>query len=141
MTQFKFSAKSKARLRTCKPEIREVFETVLALGIIDFGVSCGVRTKEEQNKAYSEGRSKLKWPKSKHNVINLDRLSNAVDVYIYIKGKGISYHQGHCCILAGLVLGEAARRGIKMRWGGNWDMDSEPLTDQRFQDLVHFELI
>lgn len=31
--------------------------------------------------------------------------------------------------------------GIDIRWGGNWDMDGEPVTDQNFQDLVHFELV
>jgi hypothetical protein len=31
--------------------------------------------------------------------------------------------------------------GVMIRWGGNWDMDGEPITDQDFQDLVHFELI
>jgi peptidoglycan L-alanyl-D-glutamate endopeptidase CwlK len=30
--------------------------------------------------------------------------------------------------------------GVKLRWGGNWDRDGEPVTDQDFQDLVHFEL-
>jgi len=28
---------------------------------------------------------------------------------------------------------------VDLRWGGNWDMDGEPITDQDFQDLVHFE--
>ena len=47
----------------------------------------------------------------------------------------------HCCVLAGIILTCAVKRGIKIRWGGNWDMDSEPITDQDFQDLVHYERV
>jgi hypothetical protein len=29
--------------------------------------------------------------------------------------------------------------GIKIRWGGDWDMDTET-KDNNFDDLVHFEI-
>jgi peptidoglycan L-alanyl-D-glutamate endopeptidase CwlK len=37
-------------------------------------------------------------------------------------------------------MGIAAKMGIKIRWGGDWDRDEE-LHDQTFFDLPHFELI
>jgi len=37
------------------------------------------------------------------------------------------------------MLAAAALAKVKIRWGGNWDMDGEPVTDQEFQDLVHYE--
>ncbi len=30
---------------------------------------------------------------------------------------------------------------INIRWGGNWDQDGEPVTDQDFQDLMHYEIV
>jgi hypothetical protein len=29
---------------------------------------------------------------------------------------------------------------LKLRWGGDWDMDTE-VKDNKFDDLVHFELV
>ena len=40
---------------------------------------------------------------------------------------------------AGVVKGIASQMGIGIRWGGDWDMDTE-VKDNRFDDLVHFEL-
>ena len=40
----------------------------------------------------------------------------------------------------GYVVGAAYRLGIPLRWGGDWDRDHDVFDDQRFQDLVHFEI-
>lgn len=40
---------------------------------------------------------------------------------------------------AGFVLGMATARGVKLRWGGDWDSDTE-VDDNVFDDLPHFEL-
>jgi hypothetical protein len=62
-----------------------------------------------------------------------------MDLVPIINGKA-SWNKLHCCILAGMVQAAAIEiTGKKLRWGGNWDMDHEPITDQDFQDLVHFE--
>jgi len=42
--------------------------------------------------------------------------------------------------LSGFVLGIAHMKGIKIRWGGDWDGDTK-MNDQKFNDLVHFELM
>ena len=39
----------------------------------------------------------------------------------------------------GLVTGLAKQKGIPLRWGGDWDGDNN-FKDNRFDDLVHFEL-
>jgi peptidoglycan L-alanyl-D-glutamate endopeptidase CwlK len=36
-------------------------------------------------------------------------------------------------------LGVASQMGLKIRWGGDWDMDTQT-KDNKFDDLVHFEL-
>ena len=100
------------------------------------GCSQGYRDRETQDKYYNEDKSKVKHPGSKHN----KKPSQAVDLVPWIVDH-LSYNKAHCCVLAGIVLTCAKKLGIGIRWGGNWDMDSEPITDQDFQDLVHFELL
>jgi len=36
-------------------------------------------------------------------------------------------------------MGVASQMGIKIRWGGDWDSDGS-VCDNKFNDLVHFEL-
>jgi len=44
------------------------------------------------------------------------------------------------CVFAGIVLAIAHRRGIKIRWGRDWDGDFD-LNDQTFNDYCHFEIV
>jgi hypothetical protein len=41
---------------------------------------------------------------------------------------------------AGIVRAVAHQRGVKIRWGGDWDSDFD-FKDERFLDLPHFELV
>lgn len=134
--KYNFGKRSAANLDTVDPELQEIMHDALATGIMDFSIIEGHRGKAEQNRYYDLGKSKVKWPDGKHNKIS----SDAVDAAPWINRK-ISWNKFHCCVLAGIILACAAKRGIKLRWGGNWDMDSEPITDQDFQDLVHYELV
>lgn len=135
-----FGTASTNRLATVVPELQLLATNVLAYEIIDFAVTDGRRSKERQNQYFAEGRSKVKWPKSRHNVMHPDDLAKALDMTPFVNGV-LSYEKTHCCVLAGIVLSEAKRLGLNLRWGGNWDRDLEPVTDQTFQDLVHYELI
>ncbi len=123
-------------LATVHNDLEIIMEDALDVGIMDISVIEGHREWARQNKYYISGKSKVQWPDGKHNKIP----SEAVDATPYINGK-VSWNKMHCCVLAGIILTCAAKRGIKLRWGGNWDMDSEPITDQDFQDLVHYELV
>ena len=40
---------------------------------------------------------------------------------------------------AGIVIATARDLDIVLRWGGDWDRDHD-LSDQSFDDLVHFEV-
>ena len=42
--------------------------------------------------------------------------------------------------MGGMIKGIAKEKGIKIRWGGDWDSDGEVL-DQTFMDLVHIEVL
>jgi peptidoglycan L-alanyl-D-glutamate endopeptidase CwlK len=138
--KYVFGKTSRRRLNNADPLLAMVFDAALSRDLIDMTVTQSVRSKEEQNKYYREKKSKVQWPNSKHNVLNPGDKSKAVDVAPYVNGKA-SYNYNHCCFMAGVVLATARTVGVMIRWGGNWDMDGEPITDQDFQDLVHFELI
>ncbi len=131
----KLGKRSKEKRDTCCVEMKTIIDFAIGLDIMDFTVVEGHRTKEKQNKYFDEGKSRIKWPDGKHNTLP----SDAADIAPYINGK-ISWEKIHCVHLAGIIVAVGAMLGYKVRWGGNWDMDYEPVTDQDFQDLVHFEI-
>lgn len=132
----KFSKRSAAKLATCDPQLQKLFERVLQ--IHDCTIVEGRRDKETQNEYFRTGKSKLKWPNSKHNC-TAPVLSKAVDVAPY-KDGGIPWDDVESFrYFAGIVIGVAAMMDIKIRWGGDWDGDNS-FKDQTFHDLPHFEL-
>lgn len=137
---YRYSEKSRQRLATVDPVLALVFEEALKAGLIDIAIIQGRRSKEQQNVYYAAGKSKVQWPNSKHNTETPNELAQAIDAGPVVHGK-ISWEKDHCIYLAGIVMATAASLGVKIRWGGNWDMDGEPVTDQSFQDLVHYEKI
>ena len=110
----RFGKTSKRRLATCHEDLQEILNEVIKY--FDCSVLCGHRGKADQNKAYESGHSKVKWPNGRHN----KKPSIAVDVAV-------------------MVMGIAKAKGIGLRWGGDWDQDTE-VKDNGFDDLPHFEL-
>ena len=60
-----FSIRSQQRLATCAPEIQEIFNAVIAS--YDCTILTGYRGEGEQNEAFRQGHSKVKFPDSRHN--------------------------------------------------------------------------
>ena len=136
MMALHFGRQSERHLETVAPSLQNLMRQALALELIDFSITEGFRPRYVQDEYYSQGKSKVRWPHSRHNA---QPYAMAVDAAPYVRGK-ISYDYRHCCFLAGVILGLAKKISVHVRWGGNWDMDLEPVTDQDFQDLVHYEL-
>ena len=136
----KFSNTSNKRLNTCHEDLQIIARKALSLGLVDFGIAEGERTLERQKQLVKEGKSKTL--NSKH----VNSPSMAFDVYGWINGKGSTYKPEHIIFIAGIILAVALDLKAKgeitrnVRWGGNWDRDGEVVTDQSFDDLVHFEL-
>ena len=125
-----FSETSKKHLKTCHPDLQRLFEEVIRH--YDCSILCGFRDKKEQNKAYEEGNSTKQWPDSRHNTEPSDAV-DAVPYPIEWDNWKRFYH------FSGFVKGVAAKMGIRIRWGGDWDMDTD-FDDQTFNDFPHFEL-
>ena len=143
MATYRFGKSSERRLLTIHPGPVLVVREAIALGLIDFGIIHGFRGKELQNQLFRDGDSEKPWPESKHNILHPTTgkpWSGAFDIAIYIDGQ-ISWKKEYYVYAAGMMQACGKELGIPLRWGGNWDMDGEPLTDQKFQDLGHFERI
>lgn len=131
----RFGRSSRARLYTCDPLLIEIFEEVVKTW--DCAIVCGHRSEEEQNKAYNEKKSKLKFPQSKHNEFP----SKAVDVAPYYSNVGIDWNDlGGFYMFAGYVKRVAEQMGYTLRYGGDWDGDKRT-KDQTFNDLPHWEIL
>lgn len=118
----KFGSRSKQRLSECHPKLQEIMNEVIK--IMDITILCGHRGEEEQNKAFNEGKSQLKYPQSKHN----KKPSLAVDVAPYpIDWNDLERFNRMC----GIIEGIAHMKGIRIRLG----------RDFSFKDYPHIELV
>ena len=126
----RFGKRSKKRLATCDDRLQDLFKKVIKY--FDCTVIQGHRGEAEQNQAYDAGRSKLRYPDGYHNAVP----SKAVDVapYPIDWSDRDRFHY-----FGGFVLGIASQMGLKIRWGGDWDRDTQ-VKDNKFDDLPHFEI-
>lgn len=128
---YKFGQRSMQNLNECHPDLQKLFSEVIKH--IDCSVIEGHRGEYTQNLYYHSGKSKLKFPQSKHN----QTPSLAADVVPYPIDwidRGRFYH------FVGFVRGIASQLGIRIRCGADWDGDNS-FKDQSFHDLPHFELV
>lgn len=127
----KFSSISRERLETCDERLQKVFQEVIKY--FDCSIIEGHRGQALQDLYFSQGKSKVKWPDGEHNKLP----SRAVDVMPYpINWKDIE----RVCYFAGYVMATALSMGIKLRWGKDWDGDTD-LNDQSFKDGPHYEIM
>ena len=124
----KLSSASEARLATCHPDLQALIrEAVLVFPLV---VLEGERTAERQAQLVATGKSKTL--NSKH----LTRPSNALD----FAPDPIDWADtARFYFYAGYLRGIAMKLGINIRWGGDWDSDTN-VAEERFKDLGHIEL-
>ena len=127
---YRFGKKSKERLSTCDERLQKVFNEVIKH--VDCSVLEGYRDERRQEKLFAEGKTKVRYPLGRHN----SSPSRAVDITPYPVNWADRERQ---TLFAGFVLGMARSMGIKLRWGGDWNMNFD-VKDNRFDDFPHFEL-
>jgi peptidoglycan L-alanyl-D-glutamate endopeptidase CwlK len=125
---------SLGRFNTLHPALKVLVLTILDR--IDVTVVTGNRGEDEQNKAFADGKSSLRFPQSKHNKTP----SLAVDIAPYIRGKGVRWNSNEVSLMQGRIAEIACFLGIPIRWGGDWDGDGD-ITEHKLQDFVHIELV
>lgn len=147
------SGRSIEKLNTCSPELVDLVKASIEHCPIDFGISYGHRSQEEQFELYKKGREQradgwaLTNPKQK--VTNIDGYevmskhnylpSKAFDFVCYVNGH-ITWKEKYYVFVAGYIMGKAEELGIDVTWGGNFDRDSDIMEEGTFRDLGHFEI-
>lgn len=150
-----YSKSSEKNLNTAHPDLQVLFHEVLKY--FDHAITYGHRSSQLQFALYKKGRvwNGVSWivkdrskivtncdgitKKSKHNSLP----SEAVDAVPYPIDWGDTERLSH---FAGFVKGTAISLFVqgkmthRIRWGGDWDDDTE-IKDEIFRDGYHFEII
>lgn len=131
-----YSASSRRLLATTKQRLQDLFNEVIAF--IDIKILNGKRTRAEQVVLLARGLTKTM--DSKHLT------GDAVDAAPYPERwdappiqPPLSAYDADMIYLGGFVVGFAAARGVKIRYGGDWNQDARQVASG-FRDLDHFEL-
>ena len=125
-----FGRSSQYQLDTCHSDLQKVLNE--AIKHVNFTVTCGFRNQSDQDKAFAEGKSKLKWPNGEHNKLP----SRAVDVAPY----PCDWNDAEAfTLLSGIIYGVACVMGINVRLGSDWDMDLN-IKEHSLKDRPHVEL-
>lgn len=141
-----YGARSKAKLLTVRPDLREVAYMVMSWQVYDLTIIHGWRGEEVQNEAFLQGNSNKEWPDSKHNIVGPDGepLSDALDFgpwcMLPTGRMGIPWKDTHAfAVIGGMFIAAGAVLGTTIIYGGDWDMDGTT-TDQNLMDWGHVEV-
>lgn len=127
---YSFGKSSLTRLAECHPDLQHVMRRVIQRR--DCSIVCGYRGRQDQEFAFLSGKSRVRFPDSKHN----HKPSLAVDVVPWPE----KWDSEEAFLeLNKIIMEEAAAIGVGLRWGGDWDGDGDR-SDQGFDDLPHYEL-
>lgn len=124
-----FGKSSKEKRNSCDQDSQDVLNE--AIKHFDFSIVWGHRDMQEQNVAFNEGRSRNRWPTSKHNSFP----SRAFDIVPYPEGFNASYERFY--EMATYILAASSALGVRLRWGGHWKNYTGKGEHDR--DWAHFE--
>ena len=132
---------SSANRDTCAPPLIEVMNLGLSRSPVDISIVRGWSGEDVQNMLFRKGASKKAWPNSEHNfILKGEPHSKAFDFAPYVDEVKIPWEDSHLfAVVAGVFFSAAIDLGIKLRWGGDWNMNSLT-TDQSFMDWGHLEI-
>jgi len=104
------------RLEGVHPDMTAVVERAIQLTGVDFGVTQGVRTLDEQKANVAAGRSQTM--ASKH-LLQDDGFSHAVDVVAYV-GSDVSWELNMYDNICDAFKTAAEEVGCSIKWGAAW---------------------
>lgn len=128
---YKFGKRSLSCQVGVHPDLVRVVNKAMSLQIMDFTIYYGVRTPEEQEKLYQQGRTTpgpiVTWTKNSYHLAQDDGYGHAMDIAPYPVDWGNSLRFAR---LAGIIQACAVLEGVDIEWGGIW----------KNRDLPHFQL-
>jgi len=110
---FKLSTRSINRMAGIEPDLIEMVKTAITLTKVDFGVTCGMRTVEEQEKLVASGASQTM--KSKH----LE--GRAVDLVAYV-GSSVTWQLNMYDDIADAMAEASRKLDVPLKWGAAWSV-------------------
>lgn len=117
---FKFGKASREKLKGVHPDLVKVAERALALSPVDFKITCGLRTKEEQRILLQNGKT---------TTMNSRHLTGHAIDFVPLP---VDWHNTVPFRQVAAAFKKAAKElGVAIRWGGDW---------ARFIDMPHIEL-
>jgi len=134
---YRYSKSSQNKIDTthilCQDLCEEAIEiaSTRILHCPDFGISCGLRTEEQQWGLYMQGRisspSGYQITNPKKVVTNCDGIhikskhqsGKAIDFFAYINGKA-NYEPSNLALIATCFFAAAEEMKLNIQWGGNW---------------------
>lgn len=126
MVEYKFSKKSLENLNGVDERLQRVAIKALEYCPISFGISWGLRTKEQQKEMFDKGLSKCDGVKK----ISKHQLGLAIDVYAYVDGKA-DYSVYWMDVIHVSFIKASLELKIPITWGGSWT---------KFKDMPHYEI-
>ncbi|WP_306540583.1 M15 family metallopeptidase [Dysgonomonas sp.] len=136
---YSFSQRSKNNLLFIHPDLVKVMNEAIKNSPIDFIITDGIRSTEEQRKLYNQGRTtpgKVVTNadgvnnKSNHQVKS-DGYGYAVDLYPFYNGSAQLNDAKSLKVISDHIKSVAKELGVNVQWGGDW----------KFKDYPHFELV
>ncbi len=130
---YKLSKRSLDELKGVHPDLVKVVKRAIEITSQDFLVTTGVRTQEEQDALYEQGRTKpgpiVTWTRNSNHLPKSDGYGYAVDLCPYpVDWDNV----GKFTNIASAMLKAATELGVQMGWGGYY---------VKTKDYPHFELI
>jgi len=134
MIDFKLSQRSLDKLKGVHPDLVRVVERALLLSTVDFSVTYGLRTAEEQKKLVEAGKSRTM--NSRHLT------GHAVDLTPWANGKSVNGDDAanwhYFATVARFMKMASIELKTPITWGGDWDRPDK--NGNKFLDGYHFEL-
>lgn len=120
---FKLSHRSLTKLNGIRPELI----TLAVLGIkdtpYDYGITNGIRTREEQEYIYAQGRSRagkvVTWTMESKHLIQPDGFGHAFDFGVWVGGK-LTWEEYYYDAVGEHLNHLAAQLDIPILWGGKF---------------------
>jgi len=128
MMAFKLSERSIRKLEGVEKDLVNVVLEAIKLTKVDFGVTYGLRTLEEQKELFESGRSQTM--KSKH----LE--GRAVDLVAYF-GSNVSWELNVYDDICDAMAEAARRHSVAIKWGAAWSEGDIRLYQGSAEDAMN----
>lgn len=125
---FKLSKRSLSRLEGVDERLVTVVRYAISVTKVDFGVTCGLRTIEEQRKLVASGASQT---------MNSRHIGGfAVDLMAYIGDRG-SWELNIYDEIADAIKEGAQTVGVPIRWGAAWHINDIRTWNSTMEDAMN----